>query len=60
MLSKFLIKKWVHKTESLPNMLKEAEDLINKLGEEGWELVQICPPCNDDRCVAYFKRPYRW
>lgn len=32
-----------------------AEESINALGAEGWELVSVA--CDTGRCVQYFKRP---
>jgi hypothetical protein len=46
------MKKWEYKIVALKTLssLEDRERILNKFGEEGWELVNI------DHPVAYFKR----
>ena len=55
--------KWEYRTVALINAQNKAcipaqEELINRYGEEGWELIAVVPlePGNSVDIVAYFKR----
>jgi hypothetical protein len=39
-----------------PKSVGSAEDRLNELGRDGWELVSIYP--NRDNAVAFFKKKY--
>jgi hypothetical protein len=53
--------KWAHKYVMLPVGLDEAMVVIEKLGLEGWEMIQICPPginleTGEHICLTWFKK----
>ncbi len=52
--------KWEYLVEEMDNGDEESQDLLNKLGDEGWELISVTPAVYDDgRCEfekAFLKR----
>jgi len=51
-----MAKRWEHKSAMMPNALDEAMIELETLGEEGWELVQVCPPNSQRQCMVWLKR----
>lgn len=47
--------KWEY--QKLLLTMLDDEDVMNELGEEGWELVTLIRDPEDDLLNAYFKRP---
>ena len=47
------MQKWEYRIESSRNLREKTVDVLNQLGEEGWELVTVFSPTQD----LYLKRP---
>ena len=47
--------KWEYFTA--PILSHVSQQILNTVGSEGWELVQLVPGPNPDTLVGYFKRP---
>jgi len=54
---------WEYKVEHIKTagttnlvMSKNDQDLMNKLGGEGWELVEAVPTVNGRTIIMFFKR----
>ena len=51
------MKKFEYKVFDIDTVKQSEEEFINKMGSEGWELVQVVPaPGGGDQLVAYMKR----
>ncbi len=55
---------WEYKVEHIKTagatnlvMSKKDQDLMNRLGIEGWELVEAVPTVNGRTIIMFFKRP---
>ncbi len=47
--------KWEYIT--VPVLVHATKAILDNMGEDGWELVQMVPGLNPESLVAYFKRP---
>ena len=47
--------KWEYIT--VPVLVHATKQILDNMGEDGWELVQVVPGMNPESLVAYFKRP---
>jgi Domain of unknown function (DUF4177) len=48
------MKKWEYIT--VPVLVHATKQILDNMGEEGWELVQVVPGMNPESLVAYMKR----
>jgi hypothetical protein len=48
------MKKWEYIT--VPVLVHATKQILDNMGEDGWELVQVVPGLNPESLVAYFKR----
>ena len=49
------MQKWEYAT--VPLLIHATKQILDNLGSDGWELVQVVPgPSGGDQVVAYFKR----
>jgi hypothetical protein len=46
--------KWEYIT--VPVLVHATKQILDNMGEDGWELVQVVPGLNPESLVAYFKR----
>jgi len=46
--------KWEYIT--VPVIVHATKQILDNMGEDGWELVQMVPGPNPESLVAYFKR----
>ncbi|MEE9298269.1 MAG: DUF4177 domain-containing protein [Acidimicrobiia bacterium] len=54
------MKRWEYRTIFGGNSSSHAEEKINELGAEGWELVSVVPPADlAGEAVLYLKREKR-
>ncbi len=47
--------KWEYIT--VPVLVHATKQILDNMGEDGWELVQVVPGLNPENLVAWFKRP---
>jgi hypothetical protein len=47
--------KWEYIT--VPVLVHATKAILDNMGDDGWELVQVVPGMNPESLVAYFKRP---
>lgn len=47
--------KWEYIT--VPVLVHATKAILDNMGEDGWELVQVVPGMSAENLVAYFKRP---
>lgn len=48
--------KWEYRAEALESGLRKDIQILNDLGLQGWELVNVTPDTEDSYSVAYLKR----
>ncbi len=48
------MKKWEYMT--VPVIVHSTKEILDNMGADGWELVQVVPGMNPENLVAYFKR----
>jgi hypothetical protein len=48
------MKKWEYIT--VPVLVHATKQILDNMGEDGWELVQVVPGMNAESLVAYMKR----
>jgi hypothetical protein len=41
---------------TVPLLVHATKQILDNMGEDGWELVQVMPGLNPENLVAYFKR----
>jgi len=46
--------KWEYMT--VPLLVHATKQILDNMGEDGWELVQVLPGLTQESLVAYFKR----
>lgn len=51
-----MVNRWEHKAEMFPARLEDAEAVLKELGEQGWQMVQVCPPNSKGECLVWLKR----
>lgn len=49
------VQKWQYFTA--PILSHVSQQILDNVGADGWELVQVLPGPNADTVVGYFKRP---
>jgi len=47
--------KWEYIT--VPVLVHATKQILDNMGQDGWELVQMVPGMNTENLVAYLKRP---